>query len=174
MHEMTGQAWKSRGSSVVYDRELLRALIGAVGSSGLVSLREALGWAVQGGWPASPPIGKDGKPVTTIVIGGMETILDVTPKAEAEQFVRQRLRHLIQTVQSKWDQCGIVFGFTAHERRFEVTMQEEVLFVTQGGDKIRLSSTLWNGAAADDLWAIIKRPAQGSPVRGGFHVTRVS
>lgn len=161
MREMSGTSWRGRGSSIVFDKRLLGPLLA---TCPVVSLRQALAWVPA--WPTqSPPTG------STIVVGGLETVLETLPPADAETFVRQRIRALINEFQQQWDQCGLVFGLLVAPQRFKVTVQGEVLFVTRTHDEIRLSATVWNGSASDDLFELIfKDPATGQQVRGGFHV----
>lgn len=161
MREMSGTSWRGRGSSIVFDKRLLGPLLA---SCPVVSLRQALSWVPN--WPApAPPSG------STVVVGGLETVLEALPPADAEAFVRRRIRALINEFQQQWDQCGLVFGMLAAPQRFKVTVQGQVLFVTRTHDEIRLSATVWNGSASDDLFELtFKDAATGQQVRGGFHV----
>lgn len=161
MREMSGTAWRGRGSSIVFDKRMLGPLLA---SCPVVSLRQALSWMSH--WPSpAPPSG------STVVVGGLDTILETLPPAEAEAFVRRRIRALINEFQQQWDQCGLVFGMLVPTQRFKVTVQGEVLFVTRDHDEIRLSATVWNGSATDDLFElVVNDAATGQQVRGGFHV----
>jgi hypothetical protein len=137
----------------------------------LVSLREALGWMAA--WPANPPGNGE-----TILIGGLETWLEVLEPAEAEAFLRQRLGPFIREFQQQWGQggtVGLVFGFGCKEQVFEVDIQDEVSFKRPGGGKVRLSANLWNGAAKDSIYELrSQNPETGQFERGGFHVRWVS
>ena len=165
MLEMSSSAWQRRGSSVVYNRHMLGPLIVAVC---LVSLREALGWLRK--WPDEPQ--GNGH---TVLVGGLETFLEVLSSAEAENFLRRRVKPLIQEFQSRWDQRGLVFGFGCSSRRFRVDAQEDVLFSRPEGSAVHLSSGLWNGAAKQDMYQLFTRdPATSQLVPGGFHVRRLS
>lgn len=165
MHDMSSSAWQRRGSSVVYSRHMLGPLIAA---GCLVSLREALGWLRQ--WPDAPP--GNGH---TVLVGGLETCLEVLSTGEAEDFLRRRVKPFILEFQSRWDQRGLVFGFGCPSQRFRVDAQENVLFSHPQGGAVHLSSCLWNGAAGQDLYRLLtKDPATNQPVLGGFHVRRLS
>jgi hypothetical protein len=165
MREMSSSAWQRRGSSVVYSRLMLGPLI-AVGC--LVSLREVLSWLRK--WPDEPPGN-----VHTVLVGGLETCLEVLPPAETEGFLQRRIRPLILEFQSRWDQRGLVFGFGCPSQRFRVDVQENVLFSHPGGGVVRLSSGLWNGAARQDIYRLFtKDPSTNQLAPGGFHVRRLS
>ena len=166
MKTLTTTSWKRRGSSVIFAlaeiQELLR-------EHAMVSLREFLSWRQS--VPEEPPI-----PGDTILVSGLEAILDTLPPAEAEEFLRTKVRPVIKSVNNVWTETGIVFGF-ADYRRFEETsgMNEEVFMLRSDGEKIRLSEGLWDGTAALNMLRI-ETTFIGEPqtVRVGYHVQRIS
>jgi len=161
---MSSSAWLRRGSSIVFDRYTLGPLISG---GALVSLREALGWMMS--WPAEPPGGRQ-----TVLIGGIETYLDVLESSEAHEFLKNRVKPFIQEFQARWDQRGLVFGFGTQESSFEVTASdEEVLFVRRDGKRVRLSFSLWDGSATMNVARLI-RDEQGKTVTVGYYVARIS
>lgn len=166
MREMSSTAWLRRGSSVVFDKQSLGRLIA---DGKLFSLREALSWMQA--WPPEPPHGP-----STILIGGLETCLEVLSPADAESFLRNRIKPIILEFQARWDQCGLVFGFGTSDRSFEVTAsEEEVLFLKRGGERVRLSYALWDGSATLDVTRLVRSEAQTSQqITVGYHVLRVS
>lgn len=165
MLDMSSSTWQRRGSSVVYNRHMLGPLIAA---DCLVSLREALGWLRQ--WPDEPP--GNGH---TALVGGLETCLEVLSPAAAEDFLRRQVRPLILEFQSRWDQRGLVFGFGCPSQRFRLDAREEVLFSHPQGGVVRLSSSLWNGAAKQDLYRLLtKDPTTNQSMPGGFYVRHLS
>ena len=101
MRDMSSSAWLRRGSSIVFDRFTLGPLIG---EGALVSMREALRW--MNAWPAEPP--GNGR---TVLVGGLETLLDVLDPLAAMDFLKKRLNPFVQEFQARWDQRGLVFGF---------------------------------------------------------------
>ncbi len=165
MNEISSSAWQRKGSSVVFDRASLGPLI----SGGtLVSLRQALGWMAE--WPSQPPV-----PGKTILVSGLETIVEVMEPVEAETFLRSRMRPLIQEFQGRWDQYGLVFGFSGHERAFDVTtVDEEVLFRRRDRKTVRLSEALWDGSATINLSRILSRSEDGENQTVGYYVARIS
>jgi hypothetical protein len=148
----------------VFDRYTLSPLIGG---GTLVSLREALGWMKA--WPSEPP-----GSVQTVLVGGIETFLDVLEPLEAQEFLKNRVNPFIQEFQARWDQRGLVFGFGTHERSFEVTASdEEVLFVRRNGERVRLSYSLWDGSATMNVTRLV-RNEQGKKITVGYYVARIS
>src|ERR1035437_5092040 len=123
MEPFSANSWKSRGSSVVFDKQLIGPLVNA---GALVPLRVALSWI--GSWPAVPPV-----PGHTVLIGGPDTVLEVLPAKDAEEFVQKNIRLLIREFQDRWNECGLVFGFAVPKERFRESIQEEVFFVNRNG-----------------------------------------
>jgi hypothetical protein len=161
---MSSSAWLRRGSSIVFDRFTLGPLIGA---GALVSMREALRW--MNAWPDQPP--GNGQ---TVLVCGIETFLDVMEPAEAQHFLKSRVKPFVQEFQTHWDQRGLVFGFGTHERSFELTASdEEVLFSRRDGEKVRLSYSLWDGSATMKMARLI-RDEQGKSKTVGYYVARIS
>jgi hypothetical protein len=91
MESISNNVWQRRGSSVIFDKTSLGPFIkeGAV-----VSLRQALSWAH--GIPANPPV-----PGRTIVISGLETIIETMEPPEAEDFPIRRARPLLINLQNR-------------------------------------------------------------------------
>jgi len=164
MRDMSSSAWLRRGSSIVFDRLTLGPLIGG---GALVSMREALGW--MNAWPVEPP--GNGQ---TVLVCGIETLLDVMEPAEAQNFLKSRVKPFVQEFQARWDQRGLVFGFGTHERSFELTASdEEVLFIRRDGERVRLSYSLWDGSATMNVARLI-RDEQGKSITVGYYVARIS
>ena len=164
MRDMSSSAWLRRGSSIVFDRLTLGPLIGG---GALVSMREALRW--MNTWPAEPPGNRK-----TVLVCGIETFLDVMEPAEAQNFLKSRVKPFVQEFQARWDQRGLVFGFGTHERSFELTASdEEVLFIRRDGERVRLSYSLWDGSATMNVARLI-REEQGKSITVGYYVARIS
>jgi len=166
MREMSSSAWLRRGSSIVFDKHRLGPLI----TDGcLVSLREALSWIKA--WPDSPLI--EGQ---TVLVGGLETCLEVLSPEDAEALLRNRVKPFVLEFQSRWDQRGLVFGFGTSEKSFEVTSSnEEVLFLRRDRRRIRLSYSLWDGSATMNVTRLIRYDKQTSKrITIGYNVPRIS
>lgn len=163
MRYMSADTWLRKGSSVIFDRESLGPLI--TGGS-LVSLREALGW--MNAWPSQPPGGGN-----TVLISGLETCLEAfADPQDAQAFLRNRVKPLIRRFQEEWPQCGLVFGFGKSDKSFEVTsLDEEVRFKRNDGQKVRLSFAMWDGSSTLNVTRI-KKSDQDATV--GYYVSRIS
>jgi len=166
MDTISNTVWQRRGSSILFDQESLAPFVkdGAV-----ISLREALSW--MRGLPSAPPV--EGK---TIVVCGLETVIETLPDDEIDDFLVRRIRPLLIELQNRWPDSGIVFGFSSHPKTFEESpMQEEVLFKRRDRIKVRLSEGLWDGSATVNMKRIVE-PEQGpgQEVVIGYYVARIS
>lgn len=161
MRDMSASSWLRQGSSIVCDRAKLGPLI----TSGcLISLREALSWLRA--WPNAPRNNGD-----TVLVGGLETCLDLLSAQDAEAFIRGDIRKLILEFQSRWDRRGLVFGFSTSAKLHHRATDDEILF-KHGGKEIRLSHTLWNGTTTIDIARLVADDGSGTTL--GYHVRRVS
>lgn len=156
--------WLTRGSSVIFDKVMLGPVL-ADGS--LVPLRQVLGWLSA--WPSATPNGG-----RTVLVGGLDTVLEVLPPREAEDFMRQRIRPLISEFQNRWTECGLVFGLNAEpERLIEDPVSEMVNFKRRDDVQICLSTELWNGSAVTDMRRLVRTDrTAGQRVCGGYYAPR--
>lgn len=166
METISNTVWQRKGSCIVFDQKSLGPLI-ADGS--VISLRQMLSWPNI--LPASP-LG-DGK---TILISGLETIIETMDIQEAEDFLSRRIRPLLIDIQNRWNNCGIVFGFSAHSKAFkETSLEEEVLFHRRDQKEIRLSEGLWDGSATINMKRIVREGDKPeSEIIVGYYVARIS
>lgn len=166
MDTISNNVWQRRGSCVIFDKKSLSSFI-AEGS--VVSLRQALTWIK--GLPANPPV-----PGRTILISGLETVIETTEPQEAEDFLSCRIRPLLIHLQNRWTNCGVVFGFTSHHKAFEETaLEEEVLFRRRDRKQVRLSEGLWDGSATVNMKRVVREGDQpNEEVVVGYYVARIS
>lgn len=167
MEQMTSEAWKRGGSSLVWMPELLSPLI-ATGKA--VSLREALGWT--NAWPAEPPGG-----LPTVLIGGLQAALEVCGPQQGFDLLRKHVKPMLREAQSQWPQVGIVLGLTGPANVFRVDEETNfVLLKLPGGGEVELTRGLWNGAGRDAFEIIGKTTVAGkeASLRGGFHARHLS
>ncbi len=166
MDIITGDIWQRRGSSVIFDQESLAPLIT---NGAIVSLRQVLSWMKS--LPAKPPV-----PGRTILISGLETIIETQEPREAEIFLTHRVRPLLSYLQGQWTECGVVLGFTSHPKTFvETALDEEVLFRRRDRKSVRLSDGLWDGSATVNMKRIVREgDQQGEEVTIGYYVARIS
>ncbi len=166
MNTISNTVWQRRGSCIIFDKESLAPFVEA---GAVISLREIL--SLMKGLPSTPPV--EGK---TIVVCGLETVIETLSNDEIDEFLVQRIRPLIIELQNCWPDNGIVFGFSSHPKTFEESpMQEEVLFKRRDRIKVRLSEGLWDGSATVNMKKIVK-PEQdsGQEVVIGYYVARIS
>ena len=166
METISNTTWQRKGSSIVFDQQSLSPFI--VNGS-VISLRQILSWT--NGYPVDPPV-----PGKTILISGLETIIETMEIAEAETFLSHRIRPLIIELQNRWYDCGLVFGFTADAHAFrETPLEEEVLFHRRDQKKIRISEGLWDGSATINMKRIVHEGDKlGSEIIVGYYVARIS
>jgi hypothetical protein len=166
METISNTVWQRKGSSIVFDQKSLGPFI-ADGS--VISLRQMLSWTK--GLPENPPV-----PGKTILVSGLETIVETMASQEAEAFLSRRVRPLIIDLQNRWNNCGMVFGFSAHRNAFkETSLEEEVLFLRRDKMQIRLSEGLWDGSAAINMKRIVREGDKPeSEIIIGYYVARIS
>jgi hypothetical protein len=166
MREMSSTAWLRRGSSIVFDKQSLGPLIS---DGSLVSLHQALEWIKT--WPTNPPSG-----TRTVLVSGLEAFLEVLSSGEAESFLRGRIKPFILAMQEHWDQVGLVFGFGTSAHSFAVTnMEEEIVFLRRGGERVRLSQFMWDGSSMLNLTRLVRAAdQQANPMMIGYYVPRIS
>ncbi|MBX3394309.1 MAG: hypothetical protein KF841_02975 [Phycisphaerae bacterium] len=156
--------WLTRGSSVIFDKVMLGPLLT---EGALIPLRQALSWLSS--WPSATPTG--GK---TVLVGGLETVLEMLAVSDAEDFVRRYIRPLIAEFQSCWPEHGLVFGLnTEPGRLIEDPVSEMVNLKRRDDTTICLSTELWNGSAVTDMRRLVRTDrASGQKVRGGYYAPR--
>jgi hypothetical protein len=166
MDTLSNNVWQRRGSCVVFDKT---SLVPFISDGAAISLRQALSWSQK--LPANPPV-----PGRTILVSGLETIIETMEPQDAEDFLRGRIRPLLKEIQNKWTECGLVFGFSSHPRAFEETpLEEEILFRRRDRKTVRLSEGLWDGSATMNMKRLIRdgsQPNEGTVV--GYHVIHIS
>jgi hypothetical protein len=159
--------WRRTGSSIVFGATELTHLLQQSDAPKkevlITSLRHVLGWAASE-WPATPPDGAH-----TVVVTGLDAVLETMSVADGEAFLRKEVKGAIQVSQHHWTAAGLVFAFPVPPNRFSEDMDEHVLFERGAGGLVKLSWGLWNGAARD-VWLL--RNAAKEPV--GYHVQRIS
>lgn len=156
--------WLTRGSSVIFDKVMLGPLLT---EGALIPLRQAIGWLSA--WPSATPTGG-----RTVLVGGLETVLEVLPVRGAEDLVRRYIRPLIAEFQNRWTECGLVFGLNTEPRRLiEDPVSEMVNFKRRDDMQICLSTELWNGSAVTDMRRLVRMDrAAGQKICGGYYAPR--
>ena len=164
MEDFSADTWQHKGSSVVFDRWAIGRLLE---SARHVSLRTALSWLH--GAP-SPPA-----PRSSILVSGLETLIQLLPPQNAHDFLLHRIRPLIIRLQNSWE-CGLIFGFAAPSQAFvEDPLSDEVLYQIRAQHQVRLSEGLWDGNAAVTMKRIVREASSQSREETlGYYVPRLS
>lgn len=164
MDDFSADTWQYKGSSVIFDRQAIGRLLE---SAQHVSLRTALAWLHD---TPQPPASR-----SSILVSGLETMMQLLPPQEAHDFLLCRIRPLIIRLQNSWE-CGLVFGFPDPPQAFvEDPVNEEILYQPRAQHKVRLSEGLWDGNAAVTMKRIIREASlQSREETLGYYVPRIS
>ncbi len=148
MQELTSSKWQRKGSSLVWHPDLLADLVREIEP---VPLRVLVGW-LQSGFPESPPSGG-----RTVLVGGLQTVVDTMLQANApdivESWVRANAQASVRVAQHHWPKVGMVFVMDGPESLIKLNQGDEIVYFGRGNDrskKVKLSSGLWNGAASGE------------------------
>lgn len=167
MKTLTGTGWKRKGSSILFDQIEIQKLLD---EKVMFSLREFLSW--KDDMPEEPPVDGD-----TILICGLETIMDSLPAEDAEDFLRCKIRPVIKALNNVWTETALVFGFPGGRERFEETpgMREEVLFLRSDDEKVHISEGLWDGTAELNMQRLeVTFMENRTMIPIGYYVQRIS
>lgn len=164
MEATSSTVWHRKGSSIIFNKECIGPFIS---SGALISLREMLSWSER--LPPAPPVAG-----RTIMISGLETIIEIMEPHEAEHFLTQHVRPLLINLQNEWTDLGIVFGFSSHMNNFEEkSFEEEVLFHRLDRRTVRLSESLWDGSSSVNMKRVVYKNDK-KEVTIGYYVARIS
>ena len=164
MEDFSADTWQRRGSSVVFDRQSIGRLLE---SARHVSLRTALSWRHD-----APPL----PPSRSILVSGLETLMQLLPPPQAHDFLLRRIRPLIYRLQELSWECGLVFGFAAPPQAFvEDPMTDKVLYQIRARHQVCLSEGLWGGNAAVAMKRIVREASdQNREETLGYYVPHLS
>jgi len=168
MHDLSTDIWLRLGTGLVWDAQAQHS---AAQAGRTVSLREAQGWA--GMMPDDTPGG-----VQTILVTGLQTVLDVLSPTEADP-VLAKVRTLIRRKSDRWPECALLFAMPDGKRLLLDPATQGIVLTFPGHEKpdIDLGIRLWSGAARDASRIVENRlDAKGKPVSVpiGFWLRRVS
>lgn len=167
MQEMTASSWKRRGSSIVWSLDLLGPLI-TEGEA--TPLRVSLEW-LRSGLPDEPPGDRQ-----TILIGGLQTVLENMPDSEAGyNWLRQNVLPLCRECSRHWASVGLVFAMDGPARMFTHNDADDLVYFGRSNDRgkqISLTRGIWNGASTG--MGAYKLLVGDTNEIGGYHVNRVS
>ncbi|MBX3410398.1 MAG: hypothetical protein KF859_11000 [Phycisphaeraceae bacterium] len=158
---------------MVWHPELLADLISSVEP---VPLRTVLGWE-KSGFPESPPGSTAAKPAATVLVGGLQTVVETMMESQPPEAVADWLRVNILAVvrawKSQWPNVGLVFVMDGPCTLFDFNEGDELVYFGRGRDrarKVKLSLAIWNGAAsgAGAYQLLVEKP--GAKEVGGYYV----
>ncbi|MDD3269888.1 MAG: hypothetical protein PHX14_11245 [Syntrophomonadaceae bacterium] len=172
MREITGSAWQRRGSSLIWDRELLGPLLR---ENRLIPLHQALNWLHEP-LPVNPPT-TGGK---TIVVVGLQPVLESLEPEQSFNFLRHRLQRLILKVQDGYGGgVGLVLGLNCNWKQWRVDSSEKAYLTLRPGREIEITPALWNGVASEAQMIMVastpeSRARDNVSRVGGLHVPHFS
>jgi hypothetical protein len=142
MQEMTAYGWKRRGCSLVWSPVLLHDLITGIDAT---PLDIVLGWQ-RSGFPNDTPSGAN-----TVLVGGLQTVLNVMPDAETSYaWLRANILPLCRRWTNHWPTVGLVFGMDGPSKIFELNEADDLVYYgreTDRNKRVCLTRAIWNGAA---------------------------
>ena len=169
MNTLSTSSWKRGGSSILFDPTEIQELLKL---NSMVSLREFLSW--KDNLPDNPPIPSSSR---TVLVCGLETVLETLSPAEAQEFLQKKIRPVIKIIQDVWTETGIVFGFAQGKQSFKEVpgSREEVLFLRSDNQEIRISEGLWDGTAELNMMQIVSSfISESQRFVLGYYVKRIS
>lgn len=165
-------AWQRRGSSLVWDPELLSPLLR---ENCLISLHHALSW-IHDPLPANPPTG-GGK---SIIVVGLQPVLESLNPDQAFHFLRYNLQHLVLKVQDGYGSgVGLIFAMNCRWKQWRVDASEKAYLTLRPGQEIEVTPALWNGVASEAQMIMVegstgKRTKNNGSRVGGLYVPHFS
>jgi len=136
------QAWTRRGFSLLWDAETLKKIASPAEA---VDLREFL--SIASCWPENlPSCGGD-----TLIVTGMEGLLDSLSGKDREMWLEQDLRPAILSFQEWYEsQAGLIMWLPSGGKRIKMDLAtEQYYWKPHGQERIALGRMLWGGAEAD-------------------------
>ena len=166
MQDLSTDIWLRLGTGLLWDAQAQHA---AAHAGRTVSLREALGWAAA--MPDDTPGG-----VRTILVTGLQTVLDVFDPADADPVLGM-VRALIRRKSDRWPECALLFAMPDGKRLQVDPATQDIVLTFMNREKLDIGARLWSGAVKDASRIVETRAdAKGKPtiVPVGFWLRRVS
>lgn len=165
MRTLTNDAWRRQGSSIIFDAEEIQRLLD---ENAMVSLRTFFSWDRD--IPPEAPV-----PGQTVLICGLETVLDTLTEKEAQEFLMRTVRQLVRKIQHEWTNTGLAFGFSQGSHVFQESnvLEDAVLFLRKDQTHVRISEWLWGGTAEQNLHRIEKDVTNQKQLVG-YYVSHLS
>ena len=113
MKILSNTSWKRQGSCILFGLTEIQELLN---EKSMVSLKEFLSW--RNNVPDDPPIPED---ADTILVCGLETVMDTLSAEDAQEFLQYQVRPVIKNIQDIWTNTGVAFGFPQGSMSFKET-----------------------------------------------------
>lgn len=169
MKILSTTSWQRQGSCILFGLTEIQELLN---QKAMVSLREFLSW--RNNVPDDPPIPED---ADTILVCGLETVMDTLSAEEAQEFLQYQVRPVIKNIQDIWTNTGVAFGFLQGSMSFKETngSREEVLFLRSDNQEVHISEGLWDGTAELNMQRLETTfISDNQKVPIGYYVKRIS
>ena len=169
MKILSNTSWKRQGSCILFGLTEIQELLN---EKSMVSLKEFLSWRKD--VPDDPPIPED---ADTILVCGLETVMDTLSAEEAQEFLQYQVRPVIKNIQDIWTNTGVAFGFPQGCMSFKEThgSREEVLFLRSDNQAVHISEGLWDGTAELNMQRLETTfISDNQKVPIGYYVKRIS
>ena len=164
------QAWKRRGFSLLWDAVTLKDVASPAEA---VDLRGF--FALVDKWPEELP-SADGD---TLIVTGMEGVLDSLADEELSAWLEGDLRPAILSFQEEYEgQAGLIMWLPTGGKRIEMDRAtERYYWKPHGRVRVALGQSLWGGAEADVERILVSddpHPDIDGPAWRGLYHPRIS
>ena len=173
MKTITGEGWKRRGFSLLWEPRVLSALITP---SAVVSMREF--FALRKAWPDELP----GSGGNALVVAGLDGCLDSLSPADAVTWLESDVKPLVLSFQEHYEgQAALVLWLASGRARVGMNLANEEYFwcinAAKDGPRLPIGRCLWGGAEADVARILVseqKNPDFDGDAYVGLHHPRIS
>lgn len=175
MRTITGNSWKRRGFSLLWEP---RVLTGIIAPTAVMSIREFFAIRNAKAWPDDLP-GSDGD---ALVVAGLDGCLDSLSEQDAVMWLENDVKSAVLSFQEHYEgQAALILWLASGRTRIGMDLADEEYFwkVSAGRDGARLplGRCLWGGADADVSRILVseeKNPDFDGDAYVGLHHPRIS
>lgn len=173
MRTITGNAWKRRGFSLLWEPHVLTDLIAP---AAVISIRDF--FAMRKAWPDDLP-GAEGD---ALVVAGLDGCLDSLSDQDAVIWLERDLKPAVLSFQEHYEgQAALILWLASGRARIEMNRADEQyswkIGIGREGGRLPLGRCLWGGAESDVARILVSKEA-APDVDGdayvGLHHPRIS
>jgi hypothetical protein len=173
MKTVTGNVWKRRGFSLLWEPRVLTTVIAP---AAVVSIRDF--FALRRAWPLDLP-GFEGD---ALVVAGLDGCLDSLSEQDAVAWLENDVKSAVLSFQEHYEgQAALILWLASGRTRIGMDLADEEYFwkVSAGRDSARLplGRCLWGGAESDVGRILVsdeKNPDFDGNAYVGLHHPRIS